>query len=338
MMNLYPRIQARQIVIISSALFCGLFFHGKALTAQQPPPKPVSHPVPPNVEKFTVKTASRMNPEIPFYVRPPADYSPGQPGNPRRVLFVCPYHNQDALLIINNSPFVKLADKKGWFVIMPTFKSTGDVQDRDTCYYYPEKFSGPAVREALEMIRKKYPIAVGGMLMQGYSGGAQFVHRFAIWAPDLVAAVVVNSSSWFDRPDPRSGHIAWLVTIGESDPAYEHSLEFVDQLRNAGAVPVFRSYIGVTHKAANTAGVVPLSLAFLSYWDEVTRPQLGAQQSFFGQAKTKPLASPADMPFVGDAQEWRYFKNTAEALRGIPEESRVYLPSGELAEVWQREN
>ena len=315
------------------SLLCGLLFLGRVLWAQEA--APVVYPVPTNVEKFTVKTSSPTNREIPFFVRWPAGFIPGKSRGPYRVLFICPYYNGDALSVMNSSPFVRLADEKGWFVIIPTFRNTGSAQDRNACYYYPEKFSGRAVREALELIRRKYPIAAGGMFMQGYSGGAQFVHRFAIWAPELVGAVVVNSSSWFDPPDARSGRVAWLVTVGDSDPSYDNSLGFVDQLRNAGALPVFRSYIGVTHFAADAAGVIPLSLAFLSYWDERTRSQLGAQLPLFSPAK--PPVSPADMPFVGDAQKWKYVKNSADALRDIPEESRIYFPSGVIADEWQKE-
>ena len=80
----------------------------------------------------------------------------------------------------------------------------------------------------METVAKKYPIDPTRIFMQGLSGGAQFVHRFAIWAPERVTAVAINSSSWFDEPNAKCNQVAWLVTIGESDASFTNTLEFVD--------------------------------------------------------------------------------------------------------------
>jgi poly(3-hydroxybutyrate) depolymerase len=95
------------------------------------------------------------------------------------------------------------------------------------------------VVDALETVAKKYPIDPTRIFMQGLSGGAQFVHCFAIWAPERVTAVAINSSSWFDEPNAKCNQVAWLVTIGESDASFTNTLEFVDQLREVGAAPAF---------------------------------------------------------------------------------------------------
>jgi pimeloyl-ACP methyl ester carboxylesterase len=281
--------------------------------------------------------ASSENAEVPFYVKWPSSYVHGQSKGPCRVLFICPCYNQDALTVCaRQTPLLDLAEKRGWFVVIPTFKNTGNVRDRKTCYYYPEKFSGKAVCEALDLIKRKYPIATDGLLMQGYSGGAQFVHRFAIWAPERVATVAVNSSTWLDAPNGGSSQVAWLLTIGESDPGYDPSLTFVDQLRKAGALPIFRSYIGLEHGGADGGGVRQITCAFLSFYDDLTKAKLGKQRPLFGVKPQPPMAVTA-MPFVGDTQDWKYQKNSPEALDDIAEDSRVYLPSEEVAKVWNQE-
>jgi poly(3-hydroxybutyrate) depolymerase len=147
------------------------------------------------VETFTVKTRSEQNKEIPFYLRVPKNY---QPGKVYRLLFLCPHLHQDGLKkLADSAAWLTLADERDWFVMSCTFKQAEGEgwQDRKLSYYYPESFSGKAMLEALELISKKYPVDTERLLMQGLSGGAQFVHRFAMWAPERVTAVAINSSS-----------------------------------------------------------------------------------------------------------------------------------------------
>jgi hypothetical protein len=315
------------------ALMAVLLLVGGGMHAE-PPPSPL--PMPPNVERLVVRTSSRENREVPFYLRRPAGYVRGQASSQtHRVLLMCPYLNQDGLALLQPpSPFLDVADERGWFIVVPTFHTRPeDVRNRDLCYYYPEKFSGKAVLDALDMIRKKYPVDTERLFLQGYSGGAQFVHRFAIWAPDRVAAVAVNSSSWFDQPKEKSKQTAWLVTIGDSDPAYENSLAFVDKLRGIGALPVLRSYIAVEHWTADGGGVKPLDCAFFTFYDDVTKTMLGKPKPLLA-TKPAPMIAANAMPYVGDAQDWRYYKNTTDAAQEIPAESRVYLPSEGMARLW----
>ena len=214
-----------------------------------------------------------------------------------------------------------------------TFKQDfATAQDRKLSYYYPDSFSGKALLEALELVSKKYPVDTERLLMQGISGGAQFVHRFALWAPDRVTAVAVNSSSWFDPPDERSKRVAWLITIGEADDTYNASLEMVDRLRGAGAAPVFRSYMGMVHEGS--VAVDLLSMEFLKCHDDATAKDLGKKRSALTPLTDRLSLAGEKMPFVGDSQDWRYWPNTAEAREGIAEDSRIYLPQEELAKLW----
>ena len=280
------------------------------------------------IDKFLVKTASPLNPEIPYYVRVPANYSPTTRA---RVLFRCPVYNGIGVRCVSGyGPFQRLADERGWFMVSPTFKQGGkETKDRTKSYYYPETFSGKATLEALDLIAKKYPIATDNLLMQGMSGGAQFVHRFSIWAPERVTACAVNSSSWFDVPNERSAQIAWLITIGESDKAYENSLNFFDQLRKAGALPIFRSYIGMVHEGSTK--VDEFNILFLKFYDDATRAKFNAQQ-------TNPVPAPhipaKAMPLVGDIKDWTVTKNDMKAIMRIGEDNLVYLPTQEIARFW----
>jgi len=290
--------------------------------------------LPENVEVFTVKTRSDENKEVPFYVRRPAGYE--AKGRTYRVLFICPVFNGDGLKVLTAHSLIPLADSRGWFVVSPTFKQqTAEVRDRKKSYYYPEAFSGKAVIEALDLIAKKYPVDTNRLLLAGLSGGAQFVHRFALWSPERVTAVAINSSSWFDDPNPKAAGSAWLVTIGESDPSYDNSLEFVSNLNDCGAAPLFRAYLGMIHEGDGR--VSKLNAAFLSFYDELTSGDLGKRAGLADRLKPKLALAGKDMPYVGDGQVWKFLPNTGENREKIAEDNRIFLPSEEIAKLWGKQ-
>jgi hypothetical protein len=142
---------------------------------------------------------------------------------------------------------------------------------------------------------------------------------------------VVHSSSWFDDPNEKCQTFAWLVTIGDADPSYENTLAFVSKLRKSGAVPLLRSYVGVGHSRSSELPII--DLAFLKFYDDLTRAKLGVKESLV-KPKLLPLIPSEQMPFVGDTQRFEYVKNTPEALEEIAEDVRVYLPSEEIAKIW----
>jgi len=289
--------------------------------------------LPPGVEKFEVRTYSEMNRIVPFYLRAPRGYQAGQP---RRLLFLCPYLNQKGLDKLKGSQtYLDLADDRGWFIMTCTFRQDkGKGRDRKLSYYYPETFSGKAVVEALEIAARKHPIDTERILMEGLSGGAQFVHRFSMWAPERVDAVVINSSSWFDSPGKECNRTAWMIIIGESDPAYDASVKVTQELRDVGAAPLLRSYAGMNHEGGGKE-IEAFAAEFLTFYDERTKGSLGRKKSRLDAAQDLAML-PEEMPFVGDGQLWNYVENTPENLVGIPEESRIFLPSKKLADMWKR--
>ena len=316
------------------ALACGvaLFLGTEGLHAQKrgdPPEK-----LPERVEKFSVRTRSDLNREIPFYLRVPKNY---RPGKIHRLLFLCPHLNQEGLKKLEGSaPWLALADERDWFVMTCTFKQDSNkARDRKLAYYYPEGFSGKATLEALEIAAKKYPLDPERLLMQGLSGGAQYVHRFALWAPDRVTAVAVNSSSWFDPANAKANRVAWLITIGESDGSYNESLDMVEQLRTAGAAPLFRSYMGMVHEGSGA--VDRLSMEFLKFHDDRTRKDLGKRRSALTPPEEWLSMRAADMPYVGDSQDWKFWPNKPDAREAIAEDSRIYLPCETIASLWGKQ-
>lgn len=325
---------------IPLALLAGMLV-AVSLCARAQEPSPPPRPLPSNVETFTIRTRSPENRQIPFYLRIPSGYDAARKDTVHRLLFICPVLNGDADTVIRGEAgyqdLLDLAEEQGWFVLSATFQQQPEaVMDRRASYYYPEAFSGRAVLDALDQVAKNHRIDPTRILMQGLSGGAQFVHRFAIWAPDRVTAVAINSSSWFDPPNAKCNQVAWLVTIGESDTSFGNSLEFVDHLRAAGATPLFRSYVGMAHEGSGA--VTQMNLAFLKFYDEATRSQLGKKRTAFTKPEDLRALGLDKMAFVGDSQDWRYLPNTPENREEVAEDYRIYLPNKEIARLWGTED
>lgn len=305
--------------------------------AQQQKDAPVKKPeaLPENVEKFTVRTNSPLNKEAPFYLRVPKGYNPNLKNKAYRLLVLCPIYNGSGLKLIKNCVhWHQIADERQWFILTCEFRQDGkDARDRERSYYYPEGFSGKALLNALNQIEAKYPVDTNRLFLQGFSGGAHFVHRFAMWAPERVTAVIANTCSWFDKPDERSKRVAWLITVGESDPTYDQTLQVVDQLRRQGCAPLFRSYVGMLHE---TNGEVEkmLNTTFLKFYDDRTRNDLGKKRTGLTPEKELLSMSADEMPFIGDSQVWTYTDNTPETREITPEDTAIFLPSKELADIW----
>jgi pimeloyl-ACP methyl ester carboxylesterase len=319
---------------------CGVYMIFTSVSLSKPEkPKPAEPPVaaaeatlPEQVETFTIRTKSPANPELRFYLRTPKNYVPGKA---HRLLFLGSFTGQDRLgcpeSLFHSRIWLELADQQNWFLLSCIFHGEGGGQDRNLMFFYPETFSGKAVVEALDKVAKKYPVDPYRILMQGESAGAQFVHRFALWAPDRVTAVTVNSCSWFDKPTQTANQVAWLITAGDADSSSNQSYEMIDQLKAAGASPVCRSYMGEGHSNDAFQGI---SMAFLKCYDELTQKDLGKPRTASTPMGERLSMQGEKMPFVGDMQSWEYMPNTPKTQTLIPEESRIFLPSEDVAKQW----
>ena len=284
--------------------------------------------LPARTVQFEVRSRAERNEEIPFFIRTPKDYVPGD-RRVRRLLFLCPYIFQSGKNRINQcTGFLDLADERGWFVMSCSFKFDAKwARDEERSYFYPEGFSGKAVLKALDEVARKYPVDTERLLIHGLSGGAQFAHRFAMWVPDRVSAVVVNSASWFDSPGAEFNKVAWMVLVGESDPTYDASLVLASELRAVGAAPLLYPYAGAAHHGGGEH-VEKLTVAWLKFHDERTRAMLG-------KPKTGRLAMAArDTQYVGNVQFLTYKENNRENYEDLPADHSVFLPSKEIADLW----
>jgi acetyl esterase/lipase len=138
-------------------------------------------------------------------------------------------------------------------------------------------------------------------------------------------------SSWFDAPNARSRQVAWLLTIGESDPSYDNSWVMADQLRAVGAAPIFRSYVGMVHESS--VDVDRLSVEFFTFHDERTKADLGKERPKTWIQQPVPAVALEKMAFIGDSLDWKVLPNSPEVREAIAEDTRVYLPTESIAKL-----
>ena len=58
-----------------------------------------------------------------------------------------------------------------------------------------------ALIETVTSVCRRHGLPEAPLHLFGYSAGAQFVHRFALWHPQRVAALAVGAAGWYTWPD-----------------------------------------------------------------------------------------------------------------------------------------
>jgi len=204
------------------------------------------------------------------------------------------------------------AEKHRLALLAPTFKGLPQELHRGRGYYYPEQGSGAEVERMLEKAARETGVSTDKILIFGFSAGAHFAHRFALWKPQRVKAFVAYSAAWWSEPTEAMRAVPALILCGESDEVrFEPSRKFFEQGHALRLPWIWRSYVGVGHTL--TPRIRDLAEAFL------------AAQLAEGNV---PL-------LYGDVQTYRVVSE--EDKESILPEVRVVLPSREFAEIWEKE-
>lgn len=91
-----------------------------------------------------------------------------------------------------NAEFKQLALTDNFIIISPTFIFNNEDWHKRKSYQYPEKWSGKALLNIIKKINKQGYNTKDNYLY-GFSAGAQFAIRFALWKPDLCKAVIAHA-------------------------------------------------------------------------------------------------------------------------------------------------
>lgn len=260
------------------------------------------------IQNVQISTPSELNREATFWYRIPSN------GAPVSMLLLVPGCNGDGRGMLNETgPWAKFADELHLVLVGPTFKTTLEEVHSRQGYYYPELWSGEATVKALKEIRARTGVKNDKVFLFGFSAGAHFVHRFALWKPEKVAAFVAYSAGWWDAPKETLRNTPGLIMCGEADERFEPTYAFFSQGRCMGLPLIWRGYTGVGHEMKPQ--IIKMAQAFLGFY-------------------TKEEAS---QNVVGDIQSYHFYESGSPEAQRIPAESKIILPSRKVAEVWQQE-
>ena len=230
---------------------------------------------------------------------------------PASVLLLIPGYNGSGEAMLDYR-WKAFAEKHRLVLLAPTFKTSPEELQRGRGYYYPEQGSGAEVERMLQQVGRETGVSTEKVLIFGFSAGAHFAHRFALWKPDRVRAFVAYSAAWWSEPTAALRTVPALIVCGEEDgPRLEPTKAFFERGHALGLPWIWRSYQDVGHTL--TPRIRDLAEAFLA-----------AQ-----------LADEPEPALYGDTQTYRVVEQADK--ESILPEVRVALPSREFAEVWRTE-
>lgn len=173
-----------------------------------------------------VQRASPEGDTRPHYVRlagaPSVEYYAFAPDN-------CPRQEPPLVLVHGISRnaaemvlrFAPLARRHGVPLVAPLFTAEGFGKYQQLVDRRSGVRADRALLDILEDASSRWGIDTGRFSLFGFSGGAQFVHRFTFFHPERVLACIPVSAGWYTFPDPE---LAWPLglaasPLGPVDPA-----------------------------------------------------------------------------------------------------------------------
>lgn len=150
---------------------------------------------------------------------------------PVGVLVLCPGMNGNGAFLLNDGNWIRFARENNMLMVGLSFASNVEDLKNGKGYYYVDKGSGNILLKGLNDARADcLPLFI-----YGFSGGAHFTSRFALWSPRRVKGWCAYSAAWWDEPAFGMGLPAGIVACGESDFRVDPSRIFFENGRNVGA-------------------------------------------------------------------------------------------------------
>ena len=196
-------------------------------------------PLPGEVQRVVFPAISNL----PFWL-----YQPVRVRNMQRLLVVVHGISRDAEEQLDC--YRTLADELGCWLVAPQFKRKEFPRYQQLCAGSGQPRADIALNSFLALWRSMHGQPYLKIWLAGYSGGAQFAHRYALHHPQQIAAMVLGSAGWYSFPDQQVRYprgitrspaldpvrleemlnIPMLVTVGDEDDLRDSSLRTSESL------------------------------------------------------------------------------------------------------------
>ncbi|HYM82460.1 MAG TPA: PHB depolymerase family esterase [Candidatus Limnocylindria bacterium] len=178
--------------------------------------------------------------------------------------------------------FAPYAEKYGVVLVAPFFTKDGNPGYQ----WLGREPSGRRADMTLDAIIQEVAVSTGAegkkLYLFGFSGGAQFAHRYTLAHPDRVARTAVGAAGWYTFPDRRTPYpyglgpsrdrpsvrfepekflrVPITVLVGENDTGDEHLRQsaIVDRRQGKTRLDRAQNWVAAMRRAAEERGLSPL--------------------------------------------------------------------------------
>ena len=269
--------------------------------------------------KVATAAPSATNRALTIWYRVPAGYS-AQQAVPSRILVIFGGRNASGKEEVSGKlGWDRWADAQNAFLVSPGYYNDD--------YWEPRAWSGKALLDGIDLIRKRYLVCDRKLLYYGYSAGSQCANLFAAWRPDFARGWVAHGCGVFHEPKLTLRQVPGLVTCGDADTArFIISRKFVERCRQLRLPVLWKSFPNSPHDVPPDS--LKLARAWLEYCDALSAADLTGK--VFGNSVT--LSAPP--AFIGDDVDNVYYPPGSAGAANIFPQDAVILPTVSVAEAW----
>lgn len=176
--------------------------------------------------------------------------------------------------------FAPLAARLGFALALPLFDERHHRRYQQLLHPRRGTRSDLALLHTLDATADRHGVDASRLFLFGYSGGAQFVHRFAMCHPQRTAALAIGAAGWYTWPDTQQDwplgladaqarlgapidldrflRLPMALWVGERDTAADEYLReepLLAAMQGVNRLERARSWANAVHGASRTRGI-----------------------------------------------------------------------------------
>lgn len=185
--------------------------------------------------------------------------------------------------LMHGEAWSREALRRGFAVAAPLFDRENHPRFQRICQPGKPGWADLALEAMLDEIERETGVRTARFHLTGYSGGAQFAHRYAICRPERILSLGLAAAGWYTFPDVRAPYprglagfsvpglrpkvrlalrIPVLVAVGEHDDQRDEALKMttaIDEMQGLNRIERGRNWIARWQKRALAHGLEPSS-------------------------------------------------------------------------------